>query len=326
MSYSSNSFAQSKANNFSSYASYLHWLKQDFFQKVRRESRVGKPVLLTGFITDQDGVIAVNNRVPADIANDLDWQAVIAFWSPSDVFVTGMKYLQRVIQAIRLNKPFQNTLFSYDDPNSSSFLKKLSQSGVSFFPDLGRLRQRRGLRVSPDIFVATTNLVNYADVVESKEFRQIVEVFKGLNKRIVVIKPSAVLDQEQRLAEKIGVEIIAYAVEDGLSEGQGFINAIVDYGKNSSCRYKVISNTTGPSVKKLFEQASYSGLRFYVEVVVVSKKIKAVEESKSRFSFGNPVGYLLQNSYKQLIKTPNLSAISVSGDKIRQSFNVFVKN
>lgn len=309
---------------FSTYDQYLTWLKTTFFNDVRSEATGSKPVLTTGFITDKNGVIAVEGKVPLEIANEPDWQAVVTFWSSSDVFVTGMKYLSRVCSAIEQKKAFQNILFPYDDYSFSSFLNQLRSSGVNFYPELAKLRLKNGLSASPDIFIATTDLIKYASLLNSSTIKKIIRQLKSLGRDVVVIKNSSFSKKERYLADSVGLDTASYT-SAGKMEGQAFIQAIIDYGRQNNKNYLVIANTTGPSIKKLFEEAAESGFRFYLEVVVVDVELKANEDVVTRFCLGNPVEYLKTHQYRYFIKTPYLPAVNVKGEQIRQSFNIFKK-
>lgn len=309
-----------ETETLSYYEEYLNWLKTEFFNKVRQEGTSEKPVLITGFITDSDGVIAINNKVPPEIANDPDWQAVMTLWSSADVFVTGMRYLKRVVDS---NKPFQNILFPYDKPETLEFFQELEKTGVKFFPDLGDLRQQNNMPTSPDIFIATTDLTKYSELIQNENFKQIINALKQSGRKVVVVKQGNISEEERKLAEEAGLEIISYQPSEEVSKGRAFINAILDYGKNNNRAYRVIANTTGPSVKQLFEEAAKTGLPFYLEVVVVNKLLEAPEEQKTRFCSGDPIKYLEEQGYQRILTTPNLPAKNIAGEEIEQSFNIF---
>ncbi|GIW63591.1 MAG: hypothetical protein KatS3mg091_393 [Patescibacteria group bacterium] len=236
-----------------------------------------------------------------------------------------MKYLSRVCQAIRQRKAFQNILFPYDDYSSLSFLNQLRSLGVNFYPQLAKLRLKNGLSASPDIFIATTDLIKYASLLNISTIRKIIRQLKSLGRDIVVIKNSLFSKKERDLAYSVGLNTVSY-ISAGKMEGCSFIKAIIDYGRQNNKDYLVIANTTGPSIKKLFEEVAGSGLSFYLEVVVVDVQLQADENSVTRFCLGDPVEYLKTNQYKYFIKTPYLPAVNVKGEQIRQSFNIFKKN
>ncbi len=153
-----------KTYEIQSYEDYLNWLQNTFFPLTRNLATPESPVLTTGFIMDQNGAIARDGKVPLEIANQLDWQAFMWFLASADIFLTGMRYIERVVNALQADEHFQNILFPYENPKGDAFLESL-QAKADFFPEIGEFRKKMGLPRSPDIYIATTNLEKYRGVL-----------------------------------------------------------------------------------------------------------------------------------------------------------------
>lgn len=314
-----------KAHGFENYDKYLEWLEEDFFNLIRELTKKTLE-LITGFVMDEKGVIAKSGKVPPEIANDNDWKAFMRFLASAGVLVTGMGYIERTIKAIKAgDKKIQNTLFPYENPEEDNFLATLN---ADFFPEIGDLREANGLPRSPDIFIATTGVQKYADLLKNRTFRQIVNKIKSQGRKVVIIKEGPFTEEEIKLMREAGVSWQSYTEGYQKTRGRNFIEAIASRYKNErgiKDKEPVIANTTGPRIKALFLEAGYP---LFLEATLVQTNVEGGKLTyiEGKEPLGDPIEHLKDSGFSTVAQTAPLKTKAADDSNITQEFYVFGKN
>ena len=179
-----------------------------------RASKLGRPIVIANYITDKNDVIARKSTpgAAAELKNPDDWRLFQELTAQADAIITGPNYLNQ------FNERGQNVLTQFESGGE--------------FETLGAWRLSHGYSSrNPDIVVASRSL----------DF----EIPKNLGERKIIIFTTYDGQHSQKAEElrEAGATVIG-AGKAGV-EGKIMLQELGKLG------YKVIKNTTGPSVLKI---------------------------------------------------------------------------
>ncbi len=305
------------------FSGYLQEVLQHNIALRKEAEKIGKPVLITGYVMDLSGIISTGEGVPLEIANDDDWAAFMHHLAGADVFFTGMAYLRRAVEALQGRKSFQDILFPFSE-NSPFGADALN------FANLGSWRQKNGMSRSPDIVATATSLEKYRQILESSEFGSILQALKAEDRQFVIVLKKDQADTDSQLIEdlkKKGVDIV-------FAGGRGVVSAYLDWlDKQDKPQPLVIANTTGPRVFQSFlEAAEEKKLPFELYLTVVQNQVSIPPDGKAitfipDYQPGQEdwMKRLQELGFEESKVFGPFKATNKEGEKIKQSFYHFRK-
>lgn len=193
-------------------------------QRLKETARqMGRSLVLTDFLTDQNGVIAratkdANFEIPAQLKNASDWGLYQELMAQSDVIISGGSYFKRLATS-------QDVLYQYE-PGSA-------------FETLGQWRLDSGYkRRSPDVAIVTRKL----------DF-ELPEKLLNSGRRVVIFTTDSVANSGQARSLRHASTLIIGSGENGV-EGDRMIDTLAqDMG------YSVILMSSGPRILDLLLKA-----------------------------------------------------------------------
>jgi hypothetical protein len=203
-------------------------------------ARVHRPLVITNFLTDRNGVIAKAVRphefqVPLELKNSCDWQLFQELMAQADVIISGAAYLQRVAVP---GFHGQDILFQFEAGKE--------------FEKLGEWRIKAGYQKrSPDLAVVARRL----------DFHFPEALLKSGRRIFIFTTQSMAESAEARAFRATGVTVIASSKED--VDGK----TLIDFLSNG-LGYHVIMMATGPGVLDLLLTANRLDLLYVTEVQV----------------------------------------------------------
>ncbi len=197
---------------------------------------MGRSVVLTDFLTDQNGVIAkaAHNggfEIPAQLKNSSDWGRYQELLAQADVIISGGSYFRRLATS-------QDVLFQFEPGHA--------------FETLGQWRLDAGYEQrSPDVAIVTRDL----------DF-PLPEKLIHSGRRIVIFTTDSVANSTKARSLRSVNTLIMGSGENGV-EGGRMITALAD-----DMGYKVIMMVTGPRVLDLLLKAGRMDMIYVTEAHV----------------------------------------------------------
>ena len=200
-------------------------------------AKIGKTLVITDFLTDRNGIIAVaderrNFRVPLDLRNASDWRLFQELLAQADVIISGEAYLKR------LSVPGSQVedVLSQFEPGKG-------------FEDLGEWRLGAGYKKrSPDLAIVTRSL----------DFKIPQGVLESSRRITIFTTLDLAASKEARALTSPQVSVVGSG-EAGV-EGE----RMVDY-LDHEMGYRIIMMATGPRVLQLLLKANRLDLLFITE-------------------------------------------------------------
>ncbi len=203
-------------------------------QKLREMAmQIGRSIVLTNFLTDQNGVIAKSNndghfQVPAELKNSSDWRLFQELMAQADVTISGGSYFKRLAA-----NGGQDILYQFEPGNA--------------FEKLGQWRLSAGYKKrSPDLAVVTRHL----------DFG-LPEALLKSDRRIIILTTNGVAASDKARALRDAGATILGNGETGV-DGDRVIATLAD-----QMGYRVIMMASGPHILHLLLAANRLDL-FYV--------------------------------------------------------------
>ena len=204
-------------------------------QLAEMAAKIGRPLVVTDFLTDRNGVIAKADenhvfRVPLELRNASDWRLFQELMAQADVIISGQAYLKR----ISLPGNTGEDVLSQYEPGKA-------------FEKLGDWRLSACYKNrSPDVAIVSRSL----------DFKVPESVF-GSGRMITVFTTDALARSEQARSLTASGLIVVGSGEAGV-DGKRMIDTL-----GLGMDYRVIMMATGPSVLGLLLEADRLDL-FYV--------------------------------------------------------------
>ena len=201
-------------------------------------SRIGRPLVLTAYVTDRNGVVANKDaadelQVPPELKNPSDWRLFQELMAQSDVVISGSAYLKRYISS---GERAEDILFQFEPGKK--------------FENLGRWRLEAGFeKRQPDLVILTHNL----------DFEIPPDVLAS-DRRVFVFTTYAMAESKKAGALTDSGAVVIGSGETGV-EGERLINYLGMGGE-----YHVIMMATGPSVLQLLLESDCLDLLYVTEV------------------------------------------------------------
>src|SRR5215207_3728631 len=203
-----------------------------------RAAQLGRTLVLTDFLTDQNGVIAKATKdthfeIPAALKNSSDWGRYQELMAQADVMISGGSYFKRLATS-------QDILYQFEPGN--------------VFEYLGQWRLKAAYKKrSPDVAIVTRDL----------DF-EIPEKLLQSNRRIIVLTTDAIAKSAKAKSLSNGNTVIL-GIGEGQVEGGQLIDAL-----SNDMSYRVIMMVTGPHILDLLLKAERMDL---IYVTQAQKKI-----------------------------------------------------
>ena len=201
-------------------------------------AEIGRSLVITNFLTDQDGVIAKLDenhqyQVPTELKNKSDWRLFQELMAQADVIISGSAYIKRFLA---LGSQAEDVLFQFEPGKE--------------FAELGIWRLHTGYKKSsPDL----------AFVVRSLDFQFPDGLIKS-GRKIVIFTTNAVANSDKaRALSDLGV-VVRGSGKIGV-DGNQMIDTLGD-----ELGYRVIMMATGPSVLEILLAAKRLDLFYVTEV------------------------------------------------------------
>ena len=199
-------------------------------------AEMGRSVVLTDFLTDQNGVIAkatqdAHFEIPAELKNSSDWGRYQELMAQADVIISGGSYFKRLATS-------QDVLYQFEPGNA--------------FEKLGQWRLDAGYKErSPDVAIVTRDL----------DFGLPEKLIKSGRRIIIFTKDSMANSDKARSLNSVNT-IIMGSGERGV-EGDRMIATLAnDMG------YRVIIMISGPHILDLLLKAERMDLIYVTEAQV----------------------------------------------------------
>ncbi len=225
--------------------------------------KMGRSLVLTNFITDQNGVIAKgdgeeHSHVPAEIKNGSDWRLFQELLAQADVMISSSSYFRRVSAG---NSRAQNVLSQFEPGEA--------------YAALGEWRLANGYaRRSPDLAVVSRGL----------DFRIPEGVLRSDRRKIIFTTNAAANSPEASAFHGAGVSVIACG-EDGIDARR-----MIDW-LGAERGYGVIMLTAGPGILQLLLRAQRLDY-FYVTEAQRSIALQDPSTGRTLLPGGKKVGEL----------------------------------
>ena len=200
-----------------------------------RAAQIGRSLVLTDYLTDQNGVIAKATKnghfeIPAALKNSSDWGRYQELMAQADVIISGGSYFKRLGTS-------QDILYQFEPGN--------------VFEKLGGWRLNAGYKRSPDVAIVTREL----------DF-EIPERLMQSGRRIMIFTTDSVAKSDKAKSLNNENTIVRGSGESRV-EGDRMIDTLAnDMG------YRVIMMVSGPRILDLLLKAERMDLIYVTEAQV----------------------------------------------------------
>jgi riboflavin biosynthesis pyrimidine reductase len=201
-----------------------------------RAAEIGRSLVLTDFLTDENGVIAKATReghfeIPATFKNSSDWGRYQELMAQADVIISGGSYFKRLATS-------QDILYQFEPGNT--------------FEKLGQWRLNAGFKKrSPDVAIVTRDL----------DF-EIPEKLIQSGRRIFIFTTDAIAKSDTARSLSNGNTVIIGSGE-GRVEGDRMIATL-----SNDMGYRVIMMVSGPHILDLLLKAERMDLIYVTQAQV----------------------------------------------------------
>jgi hypothetical protein len=250
-------------------------------------AELGRGLVLTDYLTDQNGVVAKATRdghfeVPAALKNASDWERFHELMAQADVILSSGSYFKRLA-----GKGAQDILHSFEPGGA--------------FERLGQWRLDTGYeKRSPDVAIVTRHL----------DF-EIPETLRKSGRRISIFTTNAMADSEQARALRDAGLLILGSGEASVEGGRMVASLSGELG------YRVIMMVSGPNVLDLLLSAKRLDL-LYVTEARVQIPVDDPAAVQTLLSGGRKISELLEfHLAHQFIQG---QVVTEDGSRLSQSF------
>jgi riboflavin biosynthesis pyrimidine reductase len=248
-------------------------------------TELGRSVVLTDYLTDQNGVIAKAGKddrfqVPAEIKNDSDWGRFQELMAQADVIISGGSYFKRLATS-------QDILYQFELGNT--------------FKTLGQWRLNAGYKKrSPDVAIVTRHL----------DF-ELPEKLIRSDRKIIIFTTDAMANSDKAKNLKNGDILVVGSREAGV-DGARMIDMLAN-----KLGYRVIMMVSGPQILDLLLKAKRMDLIYVTEV-----QVEIPFEGRARLQTILPGGKKISEleEFRLAHKFIQENAVTENGFPISQTF------
>lgn len=208
-------------------------------QRLREmAAEIGRSIVLTNFLTDQNGVIAKSSKeghfqVPAEVKNSSDWRLFQELMAQADVTISGGSYFKRLAAS-----GGQDILYQFEPGNA--------------FEKMGQWRLDSGYKKrSPDVAIVTRHL----------DFELPKELLTS-GRRIIILTTNGVAASDKAGALRSAGATIIAGGETGVDEDRMIATLADEMG------YRVIMMASGPHILHLLLAANRLDLFYFTQAQV----------------------------------------------------------
>ncbi len=252
-------------------------------------AKIGKTLVITDFLTDRNGVIAVaderrNFRVPLELRNASDWRLFQELLAQADVIISGEAYLKRLSVP---GSQVEDALSQFEPGKG--------------FEDLGEWRLATGYKKrSPDLAIVTRSL----------DFK-LPKVVMESGRRITIFTTDKLAGSKQARALTSSQVSVVGSGEAGVEGGRMIAHLDLEMG------YRLIMMATGPRVLQLLLKAKRLDL-IYVTEAYLEIPVDDPSSVQTILPEGKKINELKEFSLNHQYLQENVA--TKNGSKISQSF------